>query len=163
MFNFFQIAYVVSDLEQAMRAFRALQGIERFQTNRDVKISTRAGPANLHFALAFVGAQQIELIEPAGGADGVYRDALPREGFAMRLHHLGHLTRSDDEWRHIQAAVAASGRETAVAGTFEHEGVALMHYLYVDTRAELGHYLEYMCQTEAGRDLFAAVPRFPAR
>jgi hypothetical protein len=36
----------------------------------------------------------------------------------------------------------------------------MMHYAYVDTRAELGHYLEFMFQTEMGRDLFKDVPRF---
>ena len=36
----------------------------------------------------------------------------------------------------------------------------MMHYAYVDTRAELGHYLEFMFQTEKGRDLFKDVPRF---
>ena len=52
------------------------------------------------------------------------------------------------------------GFETPVAGVFRHEGVPLMHYLYADARAHLGHYLEFMYQTEAGRDLFAQVPRF---
>ena len=36
----------------------------------------------------------------------------------------------------------------------------MMHYTYVDTRAELGHYLEFMFQTGKGRDLFKDVPRF---
>jgi hypothetical protein len=37
-----------------------------------------------------------------------------------------------------------------------------MHYLYADTRAILGHYIEYMYQTEAGAGIFDAVPRYPA-
>jgi hypothetical protein len=35
-----------------------------------------------------------------------------------------------------------------------------MHYVYADTRAVLGHYLEFMYRTVAGRDIFAQVPRY---
>ena len=47
----------------------------KFQVNRDVTIQTVNGPACAHFALAFVGSRQLEIIEPCGGADAVYRDS----------------------------------------------------------------------------------------
>ena len=159
-FNFFQIAYVTTYVEQAARAIGALYGIERFQINHNVAIETSAGVAQAHFALAFIGSQQIEIIQPAGGTDGPYRDPLPNSGFAMRMHHVGHLVTQAADWAQIDAAVRASGYATPVGGVFKHEGVALMHYLYADTRQVLGHYLEFMYQTDEGHDMFAQVPRY---
>lgn len=155
-FNFFQIAYVATDIDQAVEVFARDYGIPSFAVSRDVQIDTRGGKATLHFALAYVGGQQIELIQPAAGADRPYREALPTEGFAIRLHHLGHLVTREEEWNQIKTAIAVRGLDTPVAGVFGD----LMHYLYADTRNELGHYLEYMYQTEAGRDMFAHVPRY---
>lgn len=159
-FRFFQIAYVARDLDRATAACGALYGLTRFQVTRDVPIQTRAGEAGLHFALAFSGDAQIEVIQPAGGADEIYRNGLPTDGAAMRLHHLGHLIDHEPTWHAVTQAIAQSGLDVPVSGVFRHEGVALMHYAYVDTRATLGHYLEYMYQTEGGRDLFSQVPRF---
>ena len=159
-FNFFQIAYVTSDLERAARVLGASYGIGNFQVNRDVPIETTTGTARAHFALAFIGSQQLEIIQPAGGADGAYRDELPSEGFGMRMHHAGSLVTDAAEWESIRASVIASGHATPVGGVFSYEGVPLMHYLYADTRRLLGHYLEFMYQTEAGRDMFANVPRY---
>jgi hypothetical protein len=160
LFNFFQIAYVTTYVDQAARAIGALYGIERFQINRAVTIETSAGVAQAHFALAFIGSRQIEIIQPAGGADGAYRDILPSLGFAMRMHHAGHLVTRAADWAQIVAAVTSSGYATPVGGVFRHDDIALMHYLYADTRQVLGHYLEFMYQTDAGRDLFAQVPRY---
>jgi hypothetical protein len=159
-FNFFQIAYVTTDLDQAARAMGALFGIERFQINRDVAIETSAGVAQAHFALAFVGSQQIEIIQPAGGADGAYRDILPGVGYALRMHHAGHLATRAADWAQIDLAVRTSGYTTPVGGVFRRDEVALMHYMYADTRQVIGHYLEFMYQTDAGRDMFAQVPRY---
>jgi hypothetical protein len=159
-FGFFQVAYVTTDLERATRELGALYGVERYQINRGVEIQTAAGLARADFGLAFVGEQQLEIIQPAGGADGAYREVLPRDTYATRLHHFGRLITDVAEWEAVRASVLASGCATPVGGTFCHEGAALMHYLYADTRQQLGHYLEFMCRTEAGRDIFAQVPRF---
>lgn len=159
-FNFFQIAYVTPDIEQGMRAVESVYGVDRFFVSRDVPIDTRMGKAQLHFALVFKGEQQIEIIQPAGGADNAYRDELAAGGGALRLHHLGHLITRREEWDDLERRARNSGLALPVDGVFAHEGVALMHYLYVDTRAVNGHHLEFMYQTEAGQALFADVPRF---
>ena len=70
------------------------------------------------------------------------------------------MTRSEAEWESIRREISASGLATPMGGVFEQEGLALMHYLYVDTRLALGHYLEFMYQTPAGHSLFAHVPRY---
>lgn len=159
-FGFFQVAYVTSDIDRATEDFGLLYGAARFQVNRNVEIQTVAGVARAHFALAFVGDQQLEVIEPAGGADGAYRDILPAGAYATRLHHFGRLITEPVEWEAVRTSVRASGLDSPVGGTFRHEGIELMHYLYADTRAQLGHQLEFMYRTEAGRDIFAQVPRY---
>ena len=153
----FQLAYVTQDIERAIAEFGAAFGIGQFQVNRDVPIVTGNGMACCHFALAFLGAQQIELIEPAGGADGVYRDALA-PGRVAALHHLGFLVPTETAWQATLQRIEAAGEAVPVRGSFGE----LMHYAYVDRRDLCGHYLEYMYATPAGAGLFDAVPRYPA-
>lgn len=157
IFNVFQLAYAVRDIREAVDLGQSHFGIPEFQINRDVPIETRNGVAKCHFALAFLGETQIELIQPSGGADAVYRDALPTTG-KMRLHHVGVLIRDMASWTLQKSEIEAAGLHTPVGGEF----AGLMHYLYVDTRADLGHYIEYMYQTEAGTGMFDAVPRYSA-
>ena len=159
-FGFFQVAYVTTELERAIRELGALYGPQRFQVNRGVEIETSAGTARADFALAFVGQQQLELIQPTGGADGAYRDVLPKDTYGTCLHHFGRLITEASEWDSVRASVLASGYPTPVGGTFCQNGVPLMHYVYADTRRQLGHYLEFMYRTEAGRDIFAQVPAY---
>jgi hypothetical protein len=157
IFNAFQLAYVVSDITAAVAFGRKRFTIPNFQINLNVPLETREGVAKCHFAIAFLGETQVELIQPAGGADAVYRDVLTGDGH-MRLHHVGVLIRNAADWAQQKADILAAGLDTPVAGDF----AGMMHYLYADTRAELGHYTEYMYQTEAGASLFDAVPRYPA-
>ena len=152
----FQLAYVTAGLEHAMAEFNAALGIERFQVNRNVAIETGDGTAYCHFALAFLGEQQVELIEPAGGMDSVYRDALVPGTIAV-LHHLGFLLPTEAAWRATLCDCEASGHRIPVRGKFG----GLMHYAYLDRRDLFAHYLEYMYATPAGATLFTAVPRFP--
>jgi hypothetical protein len=153
----FQLAYVTQDLERAMAEIGTAFGIGGFQVNRDVPIATGNGTAHCHFALAFLGAQQIELIEPAGGTDGVYRDAL-EPGRVAVLHHLGFLVPTEIAWQATLRRIESEGAIVPVRGSFED----LIHYTYVDRRDLCGHYLEYMYATPAGTRMFDAVPRFPA-
>lgn len=160
LFGLFQIAYVTNDLDRAMDKLGAHYGIGRFQVTRGAEIETPGGPARADFALAFMGEQQLELIQPAGGADGIYRDVLRADTYAVRLHHFGRLTTDPAVWEDVRGRVFASDCGIPVSGVFCHEGIPLMHYLYADTRQALGHYLEFMYRTEAGRDIFAQVPRY---
>lgn len=153
----FQIAYVTADLAAAAGAFGAWFGAKGFRVDRDVSIETSLGIARCHFALAFLGDLQIELIEPAGGADGVYRDGIEPRVLAKH-HHLGFLIRSEDVWLRTLRDIEGTGRPIPVRGNF-HD---LMHYAYLDRRDLFGHYLEYMYPTQAGANLFDDVPRFPA-
>ncbi|ARR56788.1 hypothetical protein HY78_26765 [Rhizorhabdus wittichii DC-6] len=154
-FNIFQTAYVAADIDAAVALAARRFGVAEMQVNRDVAIETGRGAALCHFALAFAGPVQIELIAPAGGTDEVYRDMLPPDG-GLRLHHIGCLVGSDAEWDAVLADAAASGVAMPVRGDFG----GLMRYVYLDRRAEIGHFVEYMRPGPAGQSLFEAVPRF---
>lgn len=153
----FQTAYVTADLDGAVEAFRDTHGIDAFLINRGVEIETVSGAAHCHFALAFLGDLQIELIEPAGGADAIYRDAICPSSVTI-FHHLGFLVPDEAAWRETLRELEATGRPIPVRGGFG----GLMHYAYLDRRDLLGHYLEYMFAPPAGASLFANVPRFGA-
>ena len=124
--------------------------------SRGSEVDSPAGKIVIDTAQAFVGDRHVEIIQPAGGADGLYRDVLAHEGFSVRHHHFGHLTHSLQEWLRIQDFIARRSWRVVLAGNY----FDLMHYTYFDTRAELGHYLEFMYQTELGKDMFTDVPRF---
>lgn len=154
--NAFQLAYVTDDIDAATRIAAATMGIGTFQINRDMAIETGGGTAMAHFALAFLGNTQIEIIQPAGGADAVYREGVRAKCGALNFHHVGALITDEARWREVEAEVAESSASVPVRGAFGD----LMHYLYVDRRDTLGHYLEYMWRTEAGAGIFDSVPRF---
>ena len=155
-FNIFQVAYVTDDIDMAVARAKATFGIGAFQINRSMEIQTGSGVAVAHFAIAFLGDAQIEIIQPAGKGDAVYRDGIRTPGGGLDLHHLGALYTDEAEWAAVLRAVDASGETVPVRGNFG----GLMDYLYVDRRASLGHYLEYMYRTPAGAAIFDEVPRF---
>lgn len=152
----FQMAYVTDDIDAAVAQTGPLLGIERFQINRDMGIETGQGLARAHFALAFLGDTQVEIIQPAGGADDIYRQGVRATGGGLSFHHAGMLVTEAAQWQGIVAAVDRSGADVPVRGAFGD----LMHYLYVDRRDTLGHHLEYMWRTPAGGAIFDDVPRF---
>jgi hypothetical protein len=156
LFRFSQVSYATTNLEHACLVLGMTYGIPRFSISRGAGVDSPAGKIKIDVAQAFVGDRHIEIIEPAGGPDGLYRDVLPRSGFAVRHHHFGHIADRAAEWDRIQSFIATRGWQIALAGNY----FDMMHYAYVDTRAELGHYLEFMFQTEKGRDLFKDVPRY---
>lgn len=155
-FRFSQVSYATSDVVEACRVLGEVYGIPHFQINRGAEVDSPQGKIVIDTAQAFVGDRHIEVIQPAGGADGLYHDVLAPQGFSLRHHHFGHVTHSAEEWAQIQAFIAARGWRIVLGGNF----FDMMHYAYVDTRAELGHYLEFMYQTEKGQDMFADVPRY---
>jgi Glyoxalase/Bleomycin resistance protein/Dioxygenase superfamily len=155
-FSFSQVSYSTTDLDEACRVLGVSYGIPRFSINRGAEVESPAGTIRIDVAQAFVGDRHIEIIEPAGGPDALYRDTVPSSGFAIRHHHFGHIANSADDWQRILAFISERSWAVVLAGNY----FDMMHYAYVDTRVELGHYLEFMFQTEKGRDLFKDVPRF---
>lgn len=155
-FNFTQISYVTTDVDQAVDTLKKTYGIPEFSISRGAEVQTPRGMATINAALAFADRKQIEVIQPTGGPDSVYRDELPKRGFALRHHHFGHLITRADDWQRVNAVIRARGWATPIGGNY----MDMIHYVYVDVRAEVGHYLEFMYHTEKGMDFFVSAPGY---
>lgn len=155
-FNFAQISYVTTDIDQAVDALKRTYGIPEFAVSRGAQVQTVSGPATINAALAFAGGRQIEVIQPAGGPDSVYRDVLPKQGFALRHHHFGHLIKTAEDWQRVNAVIKAKSWATPVGGNY----MDMIQYVYVDVRAEVGHYLEFMYHNEQGMKFFTSAPGY---
>jgi Glyoxalase/Bleomycin resistance protein/Dioxygenase superfamily len=151
--EFFQLGYVTNDFERGIRELKALHAIGPFKEMRDLHLPT--GPDREwvgHFALAFKQGIQFELIAPAGGDAGIYRDLLLHQGFALRFHHLGRFVTSVETYQNLLKD-AAERWELPI--NYEAFGG---FYAYADARKDLGHFLEYF--TFPNADFFADVPRY---
>lgn len=135
----YQHGYVTTDVERAVEHFGREMGITKFAV-RDMTLTPTSprGPVtvNCRIAFAYLDGLMIELIEPVSGDTGIYTAALPGTGFGIVLHHLAYLVDEAADWRAFRDRVEPD------ALVFEASGS--LSYLYVDTRDQLGHYLEYL-------------------
>lgn len=147
MFNgIYQMGFVTDDLDAAQERLGRRFGISRFRVKRDPRVMSTAH--------AYAGDMMVEIIQPGPDAPAVYHEDVPTGG-AVRLHHLGHLVPDVESWDRIVAQVKAQGWDTPVGGTVMD---GHLRYLYVDARADLGYYQEYVCLTGPALHLYDDVP-----
>jgi hypothetical protein len=135
----YQHGYVTTDVERAVAQFGREMGVTRFLVSDWTLTPTSPrGPMTIkcRIAFAFVNDLMIELIEPLSGDEGIYTSVLPDSGFGVVLHHFAYLVDDAVDW--------ASFRDRVDAGALLFEASGALSYLYVDTRDQLGHHLEYM-------------------
>jgi Glyoxalase/Bleomycin resistance protein/Dioxygenase superfamily len=150
--DFFQLGYVTNDFDKAINELRALHSIGPFKEMRDTHLPTRPGrEAVAHFALAFKGEVQFEIIAPIGGDTDIYRESLPVDQPALRFHHLGRFVSALEEYQDLLETKYAHWEIPIKCGAFGG------FYAYADARKDLGHYLEIF--TFPG-NFFADVPRY---
>src|SRR6185369_14951139 len=133
----FQAAYVTNDVVRAMAEFSSAYGIQRFLGPNPFELRSGGQSMKIKTALAFVGPTMVELIEPDGGADGLYRDFLPKNDFAIRHHHYASLVENDAQWTDLVQRIENSKRRVVLDGDMS--GV---RFMYIDTLKHLGHYME---------------------
>jgi hypothetical protein len=147
--NLWQIAYVTTDLDRGMEALR-----DRFGIDHCVEVPTEGAtflvgdePAawEPRIAMGSRGGLIVELIEPGGGEEDLYRRFLPADGSAdLRLHHLATLIRTGDEaWEAFVELLAGQGLRVDYTVLIPDR----VRAGYVDTTGHLGHYLE-VCQLQ---------------
>jgi hypothetical protein len=159
--EFFQHAYVTNEMARAKRQFADRWGVRSFlEFESTLELRTPHGTQNAHLkiALAYVGALQIELIEPLGGpAARIYQQVLPTSGYKVVWHHFAYQIpgRGTAEWQQFRDSVGTADYPIAIEGHIQNEHGDL-RFLYLDTYAELGHYSEYVWSTY---DVNAPVPR----
>lgn len=145
-----QHAWVVPDLETAIRHWHQTLGVGPFLVNRRLRISDplyrgAPGPVAFSTAVAQSGSVQIELVEQHDDSPSAFRDSVPA-GVAA-FHHVAIIAGDFDAAlrAHAQAEIAFQGR------------VGDLRFVYLDTRATLGCMLEILEDRPAIRAFFAAV------
>ena len=151
-----QIGYATTDCEEAVRRYGERYGVANFLLLPNTVSTIAPGrTATINVAMAFVNGTMIELIEPAGGADTIYREVLPASGFAVRHHHLGYAMFNDDEWDAMQREIERQKIAVVLSG----ESPGVVRYQYIDLRADIGHYVEYLYYLgQGGQELLKAIP-----
>ncbi|HEY2657484.1 MAG TPA: hypothetical protein VGI55_17000 [Solirubrobacteraceae bacterium] len=140
---------MTTDLDRAVDQLSDRCGLERVvrvpSDGAQFFKADQPAPFEARFAMGARGGLVVELIEPVAGSVGFYRDAFPTDNaFSVRLHHLGtFIPTGEEEWDRLRRILAGAGLR--VDYTFLIPG--RVRAAYVDTRSELGHFLE-VCQIE---------------
>ncbi len=139
----YQNAYVCDDIEAAIEHFRIHTSISEVAVHDiDQMIETPLGPKRVASRLAFIwiGDLQYELIQVIVDETGIYANCQSNGGL-MRFHHI---CMKVDDWGSFRAKVDAQDLPVVM----ERGDDAQLKYLYLDARATLGHYLEYLWTTD---------------
>ena len=136
----YQNAYVTRDVDKAVAGFKQYADVRALmEIEVPVKVWTPKGEGTGVQKLAFVwvGDLNYELIEPKeGDVLAIYRDALPADD-RLVFHHVCHVV---DDFEALMARVEKQPFPVVLKGGTP----GLLEFVYVDTRAWLGHYTEYV-------------------
>jgi hypothetical protein len=147
--NVWQFGYVTTDLDRGMEFMADRFGLEHCLPLPSDTATFLAGDEpvawEVKVAMGSRGGHIVELIEPVAGCIDFYTRVLPQDGsFAVRLHHLAMFVESgEDEWERLGGLLAASGLKVDYTVLIPDR----VRAGYVDTTAELGHWLE-ICQLQ---------------
>lgn len=139
----YQNAYVCDDIEAAIAQFQKRAGVGQIPVHDiDQTIDTPAGPKRVSSRLAFIwiGDLQYELIQVVADETGIYANCQANGG-PMRFHHI--CMRVDD-WDSFRAKVDQQDLPLVMERPHDPH----LKFLYLDARAVLGHYLEYVWTTD---------------
>ncbi|MEN2739566.1 VOC family protein [Microbacterium sp. X-17] len=143
----YQAAYVTNDLAHAIAGYRRIFGEFDFavaESTAQIRVPQGDVTMHLRVALAYVGDLMIEIIEPLSDPTRFYADAVPAVGSGIALHHMAYLLEPSADWDRF--------RETLETERVAFEMSGDPKVVYLDTRAELGHYLEYAQYSQALTD-----------
>jgi hypothetical protein len=147
--RFFQLGYVVRSLDAGLEGMRERTGAADWQVKR-----LPAGSLIEGTAMAHTNGVMLELIAvDPHNTPPVYASHLPASADEARLHHLGFMLATKEEFDGVVERSRAAG--VAEAASFEHDGV---FSYYADSRAQVGCYTEYVYLSPQIRDYFASVP-----
>lgn len=143
----YQNAYVTRDREWAMNHLGEKYGLGdwiKFEVEFPVKTPDGEQLQATKVAAAWAGWLQIELIEPVSGYIDPFLPYLPEDSSdpGLRFHHVSLRRESMEE---IEQEIAQLGLPMVCQG-----GIPDLIYTYLDTRASMGHYLEYVWASENG-------------
>jgi hypothetical protein len=151
--NIWQVCYVTPDLDEGMALLRDRYGIESTEVPTEgatFLAGEEPAPWDVRVSMGARRGPVVELIEPVAGEVDFYRRALRDDG-ELGFHHVAtYVPLGDEEWSSIGDLLADEGLR------FEYTVLIpdRVRAGYVDTTAQLGHYLE-VCQLQtADTDFF---------
>ena len=156
--GFSQLGYVTRDLDAAVAFFTAQLGVAKFMrlTPAPILDETYLGQpaAQMRTNIAFgqAGKVNIELIQPLSGESTYSHYLREHPGQVTGLHHVGVQVY---DWDKAGQDLRTLGYEAVQTGRFG----AGTRFMYVDTRATLGHYTEFFYYDEAAERLFDQIRR----
>ncbi len=145
-----QIAYVVEDLDAAIRHWTEYAGIGPWTVYRNTCLNGHyrgvETEVKFHVGLSYQDEVQIELIEPVSRTPSPYRDANGRA--LLGLNHIAWLSRDID-------ADVARARQRGLVPAFE-AGNGVVRVAYLESAAERGLLLEFIEAAPAVLEGFAS-------
>ena len=135
--TFFQFGYVTRDIQAGLAILERQMGAVRNDLIEDFR-DAQGNPVMIRaLSHLMLSGAEIELIEPRLDCPSVYLDALPNDGTAIALHHLGYRQPNVPAWQQARDRADAAGLPIAMEGATAHA-----RFAYLDTRPTLGHFTE---------------------
>ncbi|MBV8805570.1 MAG: VOC family protein [Sinobacteraceae bacterium] len=139
-----QMAWITPDLDRSLGQFKEIYGIGDFfvlKQSFQAEALGKKGEISIKFALANIEDMQLELIQPLGGVDSIYRDVLPTDGrHANVFHHV--CVKIEGTLADWDAYVAGLGPNRPVVLTGDVGPGA--RFMYTDERDKLGIFVEHL-------------------
>jgi Glyoxalase/Bleomycin resistance protein/Dioxygenase superfamily len=154
--NIWQVCYVTRDLDEGMAVLRDRYGIESTEVPTEgatFLVGEEPAPWDVRVSMGARRGPIVELIEPVAGEVDFYRRALRDDG-ELGFHHVAtYVPLGDETWNSIGDLLAEEGLR------FEYTVLIpdRVRAGYVDTSAQLGHYLEVCQLQKADTDFFSSL------
>lgn len=145
--GFYQFGFITRDLDAAAETLKTRFGIEKYRRKQSAPWMEA-----IH---AWVGDTQIEVLEVGEGAPQMYLDYVPDEPGELNLQHLCRRIETLEQWEDLRKAVEAGGYDVPLDATAMD---GQLRAIYVDTRALLGTYSEYVYLSESLSGFYDDVP-----
>lgn len=140
--NYYQTAYITRNRDKSVAMLREKHGLGEFimfEPEIEVYTPKGTGKAATRVALGWSGHHQIEIIEPVSGLVDLYTPSIPKDDTSLGFHHTAARV---DAWDEFKAMLEREKYTIAYQS-----GLEGIEFIYVDARATMGHYCEYMWAT----------------
>lgn len=136
-----QIAYVTTDMDEALRRLDEAFGLTRFYVFDTISQPSHPNQPALKIALVRTADVEFEVIQPLGSNDAVYSDPLPKDGsFSLQFHHIAAtIDGTVEDFERYRAGIDTAAHPIVVDGW----AGADARWFYTDERATLGHFVEH--------------------
>ena len=136
-----QIAYVTTDMDEALTRLDKAFGLARFYVFNTVDQPSHPEQPALKIALVRTAKTEFEVIQPLGYKDEVYSDPLPKDGsFALQFHHIAATVDGTmQDFERYRAGIDTVNHPIVVDGWAGDDA----RWFYTDERATLGHFIEH--------------------